>query len=89
MFSTRSGFFHIVHKEMLLRTLISSDATLCTASASYTYALGPPQGPRYLLLGHTLSILVSTNSDVERDQMQAKMHLYAHIFAYIQAFNNK
>ena len=28
-------------------------------------------------------------ADVERDQMQAKMHLYTYISAYIQAFNNK
>ena len=28
-------------------------------------------------------------SDVEQDQMQAKIHLYTHISAYIQAFNNK
>ena len=27
--------------------------------------------------------------DIEQDQMQAKMHLYTHIFAYIQAFNNQ
>ena len=27
--------------------------------------------------------------DVERDQMQAKMHLYTHMSAYIQEINNK
>ena len=28
-------------------------------------------------------------NDVERNQMQAKMHLYTHISAYIQAFKHK
>ena len=31
-------------------------------SASHAHALGPPQGPIYLPLGRTLSILVSTNN---------------------------
>ena len=30
-----------------------------------------------------------TANDVERDQMQAKVHLYTHISAYIQVINNK
>ena len=29
------------------------------------------------------------SNDIEQDQMQAKMHLYTHISAYIQVINNK
>ena len=47
---------------MLPRTLTSIDATPCTASASHVHAPGPLQGPTYLPLGHTLSILVNTNN---------------------------
>ena len=62
-FSTRSGFCLVIHKAMLPRThFISTDATFCTALASHVHTLGPPQGPTYLSLGHTLSILVSTNN---------------------------
>ena len=61
-FSTRSGFSLFVHKAMLPRTLISIDATLCTASASHVHVPGPLQGPIYLPLGCTLSILVNTNN---------------------------
>ena len=35
------------------------------------------------------TLLAWGRNDVEQDQMQAKMHLYTHISAYIQAFNNK
>ena len=63
MFSTRSGFSLFVRKAMLPRTLISIDATPCTASASHAHAPGPLQGPKYLPLGCTPSILVNTNSD--------------------------
>ena len=48
---------------MLLRTLTTTDARLCTVSASHAYALGPPQGPTYLPLGHTPSILVDIKND--------------------------
>ena len=51
-----------VRKAMLPRTLSSIDATLCTASASHVHALGPPLGPTCLPLGHTPSILASTNN---------------------------
>ena len=47
---------------MLPRALISTDAMLYTASASHVHALGSPQGPTYLPLGHTLSILIITNN---------------------------
>ena len=47
---------------MLPRTLILADAMPCTASESHVHAQGPPQGPKYLPLGHTLSILVSINN---------------------------
>ena len=61
-FSTRSRFFLFVHKAMLPRTLISIDATPCTALASPDHALHPPQGPTYLPPGHTPSILVNIRS---------------------------
>ena len=48
---------------MLPRIVSSADATLCTASASHAHTLGPPQGPTYLPLGHTLSTLVNTKND--------------------------
>ena len=35
------------------------------------------------------TLLARGSNDVEWDQMQAKMHLYMHISAYIQALNNK
>ena len=35
----------------------------CTALASHVHAPGPPQGPTYLPLGHTPSILVGNKSD--------------------------
>ena len=35
------------------------------------------------------TLLAGGSNDVERDQMQAKMHLYTHISAYIQAFNTQ
>ena len=47
---------------MLPRTLISINATPCIASASHAHALDLPQGPTYLPLGHTPSILVNTNN---------------------------
>ena len=47
---------------MLPRILISIDATPCTALASHAHTSGPPQGPTYLPLGHTPSILVNTNN---------------------------
>ena len=62
MFSTRSGFSLFVRKAMLSRTLISIDATLCSASASHAHTPGPLQGPTYLPLGHSPSILVNTNN---------------------------
>ena len=48
---------------MLPRTLITTDATLFTASTSYVHAPGPPQGLTYLPLDHTPSTLVNTRSD--------------------------
>ena len=63
MFSTRSGFSLFFHKAMLPRTLISTDATPCTASEFQAHTLDPPQGPTCLLLGHTPSILLDTKSD--------------------------
>ena len=42
--------------------VISTDAMLCTALESHVHTLGSPQGPTYLPLCHTLSILVSTNN---------------------------
>ena len=62
MFSTRSGFSLFVRKAMLPRTLISIDAMSGTASVSHVHVLGPLQGPTYLPLGHTLSILVNTKN---------------------------
>ena len=47
---------------MLPRTLITSNTTLYTVSGSHLHALGLPQGPIYLLLDHTLSILVKTKN---------------------------
>ena len=35
------------------------------------------------------TLLTGGRNNVERDQMQAKMHLYMHISAYVQAINNK
>ena len=52
-----------VHKAMLPRTLISIDATPCTASESHAHASGLLQEPTYPLLGRTPSTLVDTNSD--------------------------
>ena len=46
----------------LLGTLILADAMPCTASASHVHALDSPQGPTYLLLGCTASILAGTNN---------------------------
>ena len=46
---------------MLPWTLSSIYATLCTMSASHAHALGPPLGPTCFPLGHTSSILASTN----------------------------
>ena len=63
MYSTRSGFSLLVCKAILPRTLTTTDAMPCTISASYVYALDPPQGPTHLPLGCTLSILVDTNND--------------------------
>ena len=48
---------------MLPRTLTTTDAMPCTVSASYAHAQGPPQGPTYLPLGRTPSILIDTNND--------------------------
>ena len=48
---------------MLPRTLSKTDATPCTALAFHAHALGLPQRPIYLPLGHTPSILVDTNND--------------------------
>ena len=42
---------------------ISTNHTACTMSASHAHALGPPQGPTYLSLGHTPYILVDNNND--------------------------
>ena len=47
---------------MLPRTLTTTDPTPYTASASNAHALGLPQGPIYIPLGHTPSILVNTNN---------------------------
>ena len=60
--SISPGFFLVVCKAMLPKTLIFADAMLCTALASLVHASGPPQGPIYLPLGHTLYILASTNN---------------------------
>ena len=56
-------FSHYPCKVMLPKTLISTEAMPCTASASHVYALGLPQGPIYLPVGYTLSILVNTNNN--------------------------
>ena len=63
MFSIRSGFLLIVHKAKLPRTLISTGATLCSASASHAHALSPLQGPTYLPLGCTPSTLVNAKNN--------------------------
>ena len=63
MYSTRSGFSLFICKEMLPKTLTTTGAMPCTVSASHVHALGLPQGPTYLPLGHTPSILVDTNND--------------------------
>ena len=47
---------------MLPRTLISIGAMPCIVSESHVFALGLPQGPTYLPLGYTPSILVNTNN---------------------------
>ena len=47
---------------MLPRTFIATDSIPYTALASHSHTLRPPQGPIYLLLGHTISILINTNS---------------------------
>ena len=62
MLSTKTEFFLVVCKAMLLGTLILADTTPCTVSSSHAHALGVPQGPTYLPLGHTISILVGTNN---------------------------
>ena len=62
---------------MLPRTLTITDFMPCTVSVSHVYALGPPQGPMYLLLGHTPSILVNTKND--RDAQDASGVLLPHI----------
>ena len=62
MLSTSPGFYLVVHKAMLPRTHILANAILCTELASHANAPGPPQGSTYLPLGHTLSILASTNN---------------------------
>ena len=59
MYSTRSGFL-LLHIEILPRTLTTTDATPCTASASYVHALSLPQGPIYPPLGRTFSTLTNT-----------------------------
>ena len=53
----------IVHKAILPRTLISTDAMLFTVLASHAHTLGPSQGPTYLPLGCNPSILVNTEND--------------------------
>ena len=63
MFSDRSGFSLFVCKAMLPGTLILTDAKPCTVSASHVHAPGAPQGPTYLSLGRTFSMLVDTRSD--------------------------
>ena len=62
MYSTRSGFSLVFYKAMLPRKLITTDIMLCTMSVYYVNALSPPQGPTYLPLGYTLSILVNTEN---------------------------
>ena len=62
MLSTSTRFSLVVHKAMLPGTLILAYAMPCTVSASHAHALGPPQGPIYLPLGHTLSTLASINN---------------------------
>ena len=62
IYSTRSGFSLFIHKAMLPRTLISTDAAPFTMLESHAHALDPPQRPTYLLLGRTLSILVNTKN---------------------------
>ena len=62
MLSTSTGFSLTVYKSMLPGTLILAEAMPCTMSASHVHALGLLQGPIYLPLGHTLSILAGTNS---------------------------
>ena len=47
---------------MLPRTFIATDAMPNTVSAFHVHALGWPQGPIDLPLGHTFSIFVNTNN---------------------------
>ena len=77
MYSTRSGFSLSIHKQCFQGQLTTTDAMPCTASASHAHALGPPQGPTYLPLGHTPSILVNTNND--RDAHDAWGFVLPHI----------
>ena len=70
---------------MLQKTLISTDTMLCTALASHAHALDPPKGPIYLPLGHTISILVSTNyvgdaHDARGFSLPHTLHCYLPIF---------
>ena len=55
-------FLSFVHKVMLPRTLIATDSMLYASSSSHMHAPGTPQGPTYLPVGSTLSILVNTNN---------------------------
>ena len=48
---------------MVPKTLTSTDSILFTVLASHMHALGLPQGPIYLPLGCTPSILENTNNN--------------------------
>ena len=62
MLSTIAGLSLMVRKAILPRTVILADIMPYTASVSRGHAPGLPQRPTYLPLGHTLSILASTNN---------------------------
>ena len=64
----------------MLRTLTSPDAKPCTVSASHVHTLGLPQGPTYLPLGYTPSILVNTNNN--RDAHDAWGFILPHTLHY-------
>ena len=73
----------------ILKCLTLQDATLTLSAVTsgqhcaciWQFCVAPLESWATLLAGGS--------NDVERDQMQAKMHLYTHISAYIQVINNK
>ena len=73
----------------ILKCLTLQDATLTLSAVMSGQRCACIWQFRVAPLESWATLLAGGSNDVERDQMQAKMHLYTHISAYIQVINNK